>query len=132
MRSTIWAPAVVLANAVAASAILSLSDICTDAYAKAALPIDTIDGITVDASSVSTSLVTNFTASSIFYPTSTFDYCNLTFAYSHDGIDGDVVHVEYWLPAPGKFKNRYVSTGGGGWAINSGSSSIPTAIIVDG
>ncbi|KAJ5388938.1 uncharacterized protein N7496_000006 [Penicillium cataractarum] len=132
MRSTLLAPAVVLANAVVASATLSLSEICTDSYAKAALPIGTIDGITVDASSVSTSLVTNFTASSIFYPTSTFDYCNLTFAYSHDGVEGDLVHVEYWLPAPGKFKNRYVSTGGGGWAINSGSSSIPTAIIVDG
>jgi tannase len=132
MRSTLLAPAAALAYAAAASATSSLNDICTDAYAKAALPIDAIDGITIDTSSVSTSVVTNFTAESIFYPTSTFDYCNLTFAYSHNGLDGDKVHVQYWLPAPGKFNNRYVSTGGGGWAINSGSSSIPTAIIVDG
>lgn len=131
MRSAILAPAAALVLARAASAT-SLSSICTDAYAKKSLPIGAIDGVTIDASSVSTSLVENFTASSIFYPTTSFSYCNLTFAYSHDGIDGDLVHVQYWLPKPEDFKNRYVSTGGGGWAINSGSSSIPTGIIAGG
>ncbi|KAJ5936252.1 hypothetical protein N7454_005550 [Penicillium verhagenii] len=121
--------AIALATAVSAK---TLDSICTDSYAKTALPIGAIDGITIDSSSVSTSVVTNFTATSIFYPTDTFNYCNLTFAYSHDGIDGDVVHVQYWLPEPAKFENRYVSTGGGGWAINSGSSSIPTALIAGG
>ncbi|KUM56952.1 hypothetical protein ACN42_g10245 [Penicillium freii] len=116
----------------AAATTISLTDICTTAYTKKALPVDAIQGVTVDPFSISTSLVTNFTATNIFYPTSTFDYCNVTFAYSHDGIDGDIVHVQYWLPAPGQFKNRYVSTGGGGWAINSGSSSIPTGVIVGG
>ena len=131
MRSSLWTPTAVLAYAAVASS-MSLSDICTNSYAKAALPIGAIDGITIDTSSVSTSLVTNYTASSIFFPTETFNYCNVTFAYSHDGIEGDVVHVQYWLPEPSKFKNRYVSTGGGGWAINSGSSSIPTGIIAGG
>ncbi|KAJ6006740.1 hypothetical protein N7451_004684 [Penicillium sp. IBT 35674x] len=124
-------PAAALALATAASAT-SLSSICTDAYAKKALPVGAIDGITIDSSSVSTSIVTNYTATSIFFPTDTFNYCNLTFAYSHDGIDGDVVHVQYWLPEPSKFKNRYVSTGGGGWAINSGSMSIPTGLVAGG
>lgn len=124
-------PAAALAFATAASAT-SLSRICTDTYAKKALPIGAIDGITIDSSSVSTSVVTNYTATSIFFPTDTFNYCNLTFAYSHDGIDGDVVHVQYWLPDPSKFKNRYVSTGGGGWAINSGSMSIPTGLVAGG
>lgn len=132
MRSPRWASAAALAYSATATATSSLSDICTVAYAKDALPLDVLQGVTVDPSSVSTNLVTNFTASSIFYPTSTFDYCNLTFAYSHNGIDGDIVHVQYWLPAPGQFKNRYVSTGGGGWAINSGSSSIPTGVIAGG
>lgn len=131
MPSSLWAPAAVIVLATAASAT-SLSSICTTSYATEALPIGAIDGITIDADSVSTSLVTNYTASSIFFPTDTFNYCNLTFAYSHDGIDDDVVHVQYWLPEPSKFQNRYVSTGGGGWAINSGSSSIPTAIIAGG
>ena len=132
MRSNRWASAAAWAFSSTAAAAASLSDICTVAYARAALPLDILQGVTVDTSSVSTKLVTNFTASSIFYPTSTFDYCNLTFAYSHNGIEGDIVHVQYWLPAPGQFKNRYVSTGGGGWAINSGSSSIPTGVIVGG
>jgi tannase len=131
MYSSLWAPVVALVYASVAGAT-SLSEICTESYAQAALPVDVIDGITVDTSSVTTSLVTNYTASSIFYPTDTFDYCNLTFAYSHNGIDGDVVHVQYWLPDPANFKNRYVSTGGGGWAINSGSTSIPTGIIAGG
>lgn len=117
---------------VAAVTAASLSDICTSSYAKTALPVDAIDGINIDISSVTASLTTNYTANSVFYPTTTFDYCNLTFAYSHNGIDGDIVHVQYWLPDPSRFQNRYVSTGGGGYAINSGNSSIPTAIIVGG
>lgn len=131
MPSSIQAATAALVYASVAAAT-SLSQICTTSYAQAALPLDAIDGITVDTSSVTTSLVTNYTASSIFYPTETFNYCNLTFAYSHDGIDGDQVYVQYWLPDPSNFKNRYVSTGGGGWAINSGSSSIPTGIIAGG
>lgn len=130
MRYSLWASTLVLASAAATTT--SLSDICTSAYAKKALPVDQLQGVTVDPSSISTSLVTNFTASSIFYPTTTFDYCNVTFAYSHDGIEGDIVHVQYWLPAPAQFKNRYVSTGGGGWYINSGTQSIPTGVIVGG
>lgn len=126
------AAAVLLSAAKAVSATASLSDICSSSYAVAALPLDAIQGVTIDTTSVTAQLVTNFTASSIFYPTSTFDYCNLTFAYSHNGLDDDVVHVQYWLPAPGQFQNRYVSTGGGGWASNSGSMSIPTGVIVGG
>ncbi|OJJ46791.1 hypothetical protein ASPZODRAFT_16542 [Penicilliopsis zonata CBS 506.65] len=132
MHSTLRVPVAALLSAASVAAAASLSDICTDSYAQAALPLDAIDGVTIDSSSVTTSLVSNFTAESIFYPTGTFDYCNLTFAYSHNGIDGDVVHVQYWLPDPSSFKNRYVSTGGGGWAINSGTNSIPTGIIAGG
>lgn len=42
----------------------------------------------------------------------------------------DIVHVSYWLPAPDSFEGRYVSTGGGGLAINSGASYSPSGIIV--
>ncbi|KAK9446817.1 Tannase/feruloyl esterase [Limtongia smithiae] len=132
MRSTIWISTTALLATVTTAAATYLSDICTDAYASAALPFDVFPYITIDASSVSTEIVWNYSASSVFYPTSTFNYCNLTFSYSHNGIDGDVVNVEYWLPAPSNFQNRYVSTGGGGWAINSGASMLPTAIIVGG
>lgn len=109
----------------------SLSDICSDTYAKSALPAgDFLQGITIDASSVQTTLVSNASFESEWYPSATASYCNLTLAYSHDGIADDVVHVTYWLPAPDSFQNRYVSTGGGGLAINSGDQYIPTGLIV--
>ena len=117
--------------AAAAAQAASLSDICSDTYAKSALPDDDfLQGITIDASSVQTSLVSNASFESEWYPSATADYCNLTLTYSHDGIVDDVVHVSYWLPAPDDFQNRYVSTGGGGLAINSGSQYIPTGLIV--
>ncbi|KAF7550308.1 hypothetical protein G7Z17_g5795 [Cylindrodendrum hubeiense] len=130
MPSKSWAFMAVTALAAVARAA-SLSSICTKSYAQSALPVDDFNlGITIDPSSVETTLVSNASFSSVWYPTSSFDYCNVTFAYSHNGIAGDIVHVTYWLPAPSKFQNRYVSTGGGGLAIQSGSSSIPTGVIV--
>lgn len=109
----------------------SLTDLCTTSYAQSALPVnDFFPGLTIDSSSVEVSLVRNASASSEWYPTTSFDYCNITFAYSHDGLADDLVHVTYWAPDPQVFQNRYVSTGGGGLAINSGSSYIPTGIIV--
>ncbi|KAH7142901.1 Tannase/feruloyl esterase [Dactylonectria estremocensis] len=130
MPSKAWVVLVVAAlSSVAHTA--SLSSICTKSYVQSAIPVDNFNlGITIDASSVETNLVANASFSSVWYPTSSFDYCNVTFAYSHNGIAGDVIHVTYWLPAPSQFQNRYVSTGGGGLAINSGTSSIPTGVIV--
>jgi hypothetical protein len=84
---------------------VSLSDVCTSIYAQSALP--SYPGITIDASSTTTYLVTNSSVSSDWYPTATIEYCNVTFAYSHNGISGDVVHVTYWVPAPDAFQNRY-------------------------
>ncbi|KAM5355131.1 hypothetical protein ACJ41O_001777 [Fusarium nematophilum] len=118
------------ASAVAVRAV-TLSDICSESHAKSALPADGfITGITIDPGSVQTTLVSNGSFQSEWYPTASASYCNLTFAYSHDGIADDVVHVSYWLPAPDKFQNRYVSTGGGGLAINSGTGYIPSGLIV--
>ena len=51
----------------------------------------------------------------------TINYCNVTFAYYNSGRSNKV-NVVYWLPAPSVFQNRYLSTGGGGYAINSGVS----------
>jgi tannase len=113
------------------SSSLTLSDICTTDYARGILPDnDVLPGITIDSSSVETTLVGNASVSSEWYPSATIDYCNVTFAYSHNDIASDKVHVTYWLPSPSAFKNRYVSTGGGGLAINSGSSYIPSGVIV--
>ncbi|KAK3386485.1 Tannase/feruloyl esterase [Podospora didyma] len=110
--------------------VTTLDQVCTPGYAHAALPAPGFyPGITIDTTSISTSIVTNRTVKSDWFPASTISYCNVTFAYSHNGIPNDRVHVTYWVPSPDTFQNRYVSTGGGGLAINSASSSIPTGVI---
>ncbi|KAI1622082.1 feruloyl esterase-like protein B precursor [Exophiala viscosa] len=108
----------------------SLNDVCTTSYVVASLPAPgTIPGITIDNSSVAASPVANAeVANENMYPDAVFDYCNVSFAYSHDGRN-DQVLLWYWLPAPQNFQNRYLSTGGGGYAINSGNGSLPGGII---
>jgi tannase len=129
--AAITAGTVVAVMRTTATGTNSLSDLCTTTVAQAALPAaGTVPGITINASSVETTLVNNANFSSEFFPTSTIDYCNVTFAYSHNGLVGDVVHVSYWVPSPDDFQNRYLSTGGGGLAINSGTMMAPSGIIV--
>ncbi|KAI9148746.1 Tannase [Paramyrothecium foliicola] len=116
--------------ATAAAQASTIDDLCTTSHVQSALPAsDFFPGITIDSSSIETSITRNYTASSTWYPTASFDYCNITFSYTHDG-SGDNVHVSYWAPSPDKFQNRYVSTGGGGLAINSQKGYIPTGVIV--
>lgn len=57
------------------------------------------------------------------YPNGVYDYCSVTFSYAHAGR-GDSVVLTLWLPTPDNFQNRWLSTGGGGLAINSGTSSM--------
>ncbi|KAJ4423133.1 hypothetical protein N0V82_002262 [Gnomoniopsis sp. IMI 355080] len=122
--------ALVAATSAVVANAASLSDICTTSYAAAALPADAVPGITIDSSSLTTAIVSNSSVTSEWYPSAVIDYCNVTFAYSHNGLTDDIVHVSYLLPAPDSFEGRYVSTGGGGLAINSGSSYSPSGIIV--
>jgi tannase len=124
MRSAFWA---LIAAAVHAT---TLEDVCTSSYVESSLPSDGFyPGITIDPSSVVATPVTNAEVSdNAFFPNAVFDYCNVTLAYSHNGRD-DQVLVAYWLPTPDNFQNRYLSTGGGGYAINSGSGSLPGGII---
>jgi len=123
MLSTQWFLSVAVSAATVRAA--SLADVCTKSYVQTSLPSGDFNlGISIDASSVIVNTVTNANSSgSYFYPEAVFDYCNVTFAYSHDGLN-DQVLIWYWLPAPGDFKNRFLSTGGGGYAINSGSASL--------
>ncbi|KAL4898332.1 Tannase/feruloyl esterase [Aspergillus ambiguus] len=109
----------------------SLEHVCTAEYARSKLPAsDFIQGISLDATSVTANTVYNVStpADGTFFPAATFSYCNVTMAYSHDGKD-DRVLVKYWLPEPSKFQNRYLSTGGGGYAINSGDQSLPGGVM---
>lgn len=105
-------------------------DVCMISYAQVSLPSNNFyPGLTIDPSSVRAT--PDFNAEVIdqnMFPNAVFDYCNGTFSYSHSGFD-DQVLVTYWLPTPDNFQNRYLSTGGGGLAINSANGSVPGGII---
>ncbi|TQV90412.1 tannase and feruloyl esterase family protein [Cordyceps javanica] len=124
--------ALAMATATTTAAMAAtLQDICNVSYVQAALPAaDAFPGITINTSSVSTAATLNSSiAQSDWHNAASISYCNVTLAYSHDGIADDAVHVSYWIPAPSDFRNRYLSTGGGGLAINSGQSYVSMGIM---
>ena len=126
MRSEILSAAATVGVARAAS----LASVCTTSYVVSALPTD-LFGMTIDSTSVTAAAVYNASSSgSLMFPDATFDYCNITMAYSHNGRD-DQVLLNFWTPSPENFQNRWLSTGGGGLAINSGvttSGSLPGGV----
>ncbi|KAF2760391.1 tannase and feruloyl esterase [Pseudovirgaria hyperparasitica] len=110
----------------------SLSSVCTVSYVQSVLPAsEFITGITINVDSVTTNTVTNYSvASSNLYPAgSGLNFCNVTFSYTHDGSDGEATNLWYWLPAPSEFQNRYLSSGGGGFSISSGSGGLSQGLV---
>ena len=103
---------------IAAASAASLGQVCTSSYVQASLPsVGFYNGVSIDTSSVAATSVYNTSVSNQNnYPDATFDYCNVSFAYSHNGRN-DQVLVWYWLPSPDQFQNRFLATGGGGYAI---------------
>lgn len=106
----------------------SISSLCTTSKVTAALPANgTILGVTFDPSSVTAALVYNQTVSAEDnFPDAVISYCNVTFSYSHADLN-DTVLVQYWLPST--FENRFLTTGGFGYAINAAASNLPGAIV---
>lgn len=96
----------------------SLADVCTTSYVAAHLPASGFYddyALSVDESSVTANPVYNYSVGAVysnFFPAATFDYCNVSFTYSHEGRD-DSVLLTLWLPTPANFQNRWLSTGGG-------------------
>ncbi|KAL2816010.1 tannase and feruloyl esterase [Aspergillus cavernicola] len=107
----------------------SLGAVCTKPYVKSILPTsDSINSLLIDTSSITTNAVYNASIpENVFFPATTIDYCNVTLAYSHPGKN-DRVLLEFWMPSPDKFQNRWLSTGGGGYAINSGEQFLPGGV----
>jgi tannase len=114
----------------ASSSAATLNDVCTSSYVRSHLPAPGVyQGLSIDPASVAANPVRGASvANQPFYPDAVFDYCNVSFSYSHNGLQ-DKVTLSYWLPAPSKFQNRFLATGGGGYAINSGNASLPGGII---
>lgn len=108
----------------------SLGTSCTAANVRAALPEDGyILGTKFDESSVTANAVYNSSISDEnFFPDGVISFCNVTFSYTHEGSGQDVI-VGYYMPSPEKFQNRFLATGGGAYAIQSGSMSAPGGVL---
>lgn len=113
------------------STAASLDYVCTSDYIQAAFPEDGFDnGLRFDADSIVAIPVTNYTVTSgDNYPSaSDKSFCNVTFAYTRDG-QNRTTNLWYWFPAPDQFENRFLTTGGGGFLINSGNQSLPGGLV---
>lgn len=109
----------------------SLSTVCNVAYVQSILPAPaSIEGLVLIPNSVTANPVANYsiTASAQSPGKSGLDFCNVTVAYHHAGTN-DQVNLWYWLPAPDAFQNRFLATGGGGYAITSGQRGLGTGLV---
>ncbi|KAH6660999.1 Tannase/feruloyl esterase [Truncatella angustata] len=107
---------VVTALAATAATAAVIEDLCTVSNVQAALPTNgTLLGINLIPSSVATTIVYNATAEET---TKTFSYCNVTLDYTHSG-KGDVVKLNYILPSPDVFLNRFLVNGGFAYQLNT-------------
>lgn len=107
---------VVAALAATAATAATIEDLCTVAHVQAALPSNgTLLGINLIPSSVATSIVYNATAEET---TKTYTYCNVTLDYTHTGKN-DIVKLNYVLPTPDVFLNRFLVTGGFAYQLNT-------------
>lgn len=123
-----------LATVFSVAGATTFDDICTPSYVASHLPASGYYddyAISINAGSVTANPVANYTVAPLdspMFPAASFDYCNVTFSYSHDGR-GDSVLLTFWLPTPDAFRNRYLATGGGGYAINSRLGSLPGGVM---
>nr|POE89859.1 tannase [Quercus suber] len=96
----------------------SLTDVCSVANVKAALPANgTLLGIELIPSATNATIV-NGTSGPGSSSTSSTIYCNVEVTYTHTGKN-DTVVVKYAFPEPSDFKNRFYVAGGGGYSLSS-------------
>lgn len=76
----------------------SLASVCTVEYVQSVLPATNfIEGVAVDVNSVTASTVTNYTVTATdgMLGGSGYDFCNVTFSYTHTGLDDTVSFLLY-------------------------------------
>lgn len=109
---------------IGAASATSLSKTCTKDFIKSNLPTsdDKIPlGITIDDSSITANTYRNYSVTdATFWENVNIDFCEVSFAYSHDNQDDRIV-VEYWMPLAENFQNRFLATGGAAYQISNGS-----------
>ncbi|KAI9643304.1 hypothetical protein NHQ30_007922 [Ciborinia camelliae] len=127
MRST----TLLAASGAAAASAACLADVCTTSYIASTLSsIGTpLKGATINTATITANAVYNQSETgSVFAPDAIIDFCNVTFQYTHDGQNDNVI-VGYYMPSPSNFKNRFLATGGGAYAINSAAMSAPGGVM---
>lgn len=75
-------------------AVATLADVCTTAYVTSTLPAnDSLPGLSIIGGTITANPVTNYTVQAgNDYPAFTgLDFCNITFAYTHDGLGDQVI-----------------------------------------
>ncbi|KAH8658453.1 putative tannase [Xylariales sp. PMI_506] len=116
MRSSFRIVAATALAAVTIATAATIEDLCTVANVQAALPVNgTLLGIELLPSSVATSIVYNATAEET---TKLYDYCNVTLSYVHTGTT-DIIKLNYIMPSPDVFLNRFLVTGGYAYQLNT-------------
>ncbi|RAK99610.1 tannase and feruloyl esterase [Aspergillus ibericus CBS 121593] len=106
------AAAVALAATARAANSTSLSSVCTVANVQAALPANgTLNGISMIPSSVTAKTATSGST----------DYCAVSVSYVHTGTTNEI-ELNYGLPSPEDFKNRFYVAGGFGYSLSSSST----------
>ncbi|KAK8200565.1 Tannase/feruloyl esterase [Phyllosticta capitalensis] len=109
----------------------SLANVCTTSYIQSALPLDAVSGITLDSNSITANAVYNYTseAGDLWIGGKGLDFCNVTLAYTRNGISNSTTNLWYWLPSPEQWQGRYLTTGGGGFSITSGEAGLANGIV---
>ncbi|CAK7205094.1 hypothetical protein SEUCBS139899_007859 [Sporothrix eucalyptigena] len=113
------------------TAATGLSAVCTKENVQSVLPASTsIEGLVLVPASVTANAVTNYSipASEQTPGQSHIDFCNITVSYHHAGSNA-ITNLWYWLPVPEAFQNRFLATGGGGYAITSGQRGLGTGLV---
>ena len=91
----------------------------------------------IQPSSLTANPITDYTVPSSPFPSSacspssatTLTFCNLTFAYTHPSvIPNRDITLTLWLPSPSAWNNRYLATGGGGFAPGLGSIALSAPV----
>ena len=109
---------------------LAVEGAVTNTCTAAAIPYPALFG--ADIISLSASTVTDFSipliqADSHFTLNVTgLNFCNVTVQYTHPG-QNDSINVQLWLPLEG-WNGRFMGTGGGGYATETGFQSLPYAV----
>ncbi|KAH6660979.1 tannase [Truncatella angustata] len=126
MRRAVAVFVAAVSSLVGTTTATDFAEVCTSEYVQSVLPGDGfIPGTTIDTTSVAVNAIGNYSsaASDGVVGVEAVAVCNVTFGYTHDGKEGKT-NVWYYLPDPANFKNRFLSTGGGGFSITSGAGGL--------